>query len=108
MSTYISLYAAILGHAYIHINMYVFASFETGSYFVTLAALKLTRQTRIALNSQRSFCHPSAGTKGMSHHVPAKSGCFLLNSAGAEEMAQQWLHDREEPSSHPSTVSKSV
>jgi hypothetical protein len=41
--SYISLYAAILGHVCIHIDVYVFVSFERGPYFVALAVLDLTR-----------------------------------------------------------------
>ena len=40
--SYISLYAAILGHVCIHIDVYVFVSFERGPYFVALAVLDLT------------------------------------------------------------------
>jgi hypothetical protein len=44
---------------------------ETGSLYIALTVLELTKQARLALNSQRSncFCLQSAGIKGMCHHT---------------------------------------
>ena len=45
--------------------------FEAGFYYVALAVLELSLQTRLASNLQGFACRclPSAGIKGMHHHV---------------------------------------
>ena len=54
-----------------------FVFFETGFLCVALAVLELTRQTRLASNSEiPCLCLPSAGIKGMLHHGPALL-CFF-------------------------------
>lgn len=51
--------------------VFLFYFFETGSYYVALASLELTIQTRMALNEQRStcLCLPNADVTGMYYHL---------------------------------------
>lgn len=48
-----------------------FASSKTGSHYVTMGSLELTKQTRLALNSHLStcLCFLSAGSKGVPQHI---------------------------------------
>ena len=74
----------------------MFWTFETISYYVALIGLELTKQIRVASNSQQSSCLSlldAGNSAGMCHDVQQTYCNFnLFFSSGAKNQTQDLIH----------------